>query len=264
MSFGDFEQNALAEFINTERAPDVLWIFVHVPKTAGSSFASELAGMRCPYRNIHIDYSDQTRSHAGKMDEAVARFVEESRVTEFKSCSGHIDMDHVEQIRAIHPAAKVITFLRNPLARVVSDFRYARTPAHPPYRDFIRLYPTILDYILAPESQNKMARILCGSKFRTVTDVPAVIADSLAFAGLVEMYPMSFNIISQLFGENTMPTEYKRKTESVAENQIELDGFLKREIMKANELDFAVYDYVRERLAKKREEWAAFRSRRSA
>jgi len=263
VSFGEFESFTLKEFIETERAPEALWIFVHIPKTAGSSFASELAEMRRPYRNIHIDYSDKSRSHAGKMDEAVARFVEESQTTEFRSCSGHIDMDHVGQIRAAHPTAKVITFLRNPFTRVVSDFRYARTPAHPPFKEFIRQYPTILDYVLAPESQNKMARTLCGSKLSTTADISALVAANLAFLGLVEMYPMSFNIITRLFGEERMPTEYKRKTESVAENQIELDGFLRREIMQANEQDFALYEYVRERLTKKRVEWAALR-RKSA
>src|SRR5262249_46127665 len=140
----------LREFIASEMAADELWAFVHIPKTAGSSFASELAHLRPPYRNIHVDYSDEVTPHAEKMQAAVRKFVDELPTAAFRSCSGHINMNHAARIMQAAPGMRVISFLRNPVARVISDFRYARTPVHPPHRDFIKQYPTIFEYVDSP------------------------------------------------------------------------------------------------------------------
>ena len=48
-------------------------VFVHVPKTAGSSLRGELAARLQPDVNIVVDYTDATRLFRDKMDDAVAR-----------------------------------------------------------------------------------------------------------------------------------------------------------------------------------------------
>jgi hypothetical protein len=259
MGFSSFAKIGLEEFIERESAPDDLWIFVHIPKTAGSSFASEISELRRPYRNIHVDYEDKSTPHDLKMDRAVEQFIHDAGVTPFHACSGHITMRHVSKIREAIPSIRVISLLRNPIERVISDFRYARTPAHPPYKDFIKQFPTIESYVDSPASQNKMFKFLAPEPDIRMAHLFEFLDESVSFVGLTEMYPMSFNIIMQLFGLNRLPTSHKRKTEPTKYNQVERTAEIMKRLKEANARDFAIYNFVKQRLVSRREQWLASR-----
>ena len=170
----------------------------------------------------------------------------------------------VDAILEARPRSKLISFLRNPVDRVISDFRYARTPAHPPYRDFIERYPTLEAYVDSRESQNKMFRILSGNGQMPVSEAVQLLDERISFIGVVDMYPMSFNIIFRLFGHDRMPSVHKLPTEETDHNTVEASEELKHKIAALNAKDVAIYQHVRERLAGKREEWASLRRERVA
>src|SRR5437588_8017732 len=263
MGFSSFAKIGLEEFIERESAPGDLWIFIHIPKTAGSSFASELSDLRRPYRNIHVDYEDKTTPHDLKLERAVDQFIQDNHTAQFRACSGHIGMRHVLRIREAIPRARVISFLRNPIERVISDFRYACTPVHPPYKDFIKQFPTIESYVDSPASQNKMFKFLAPDADTRMAHLFEFLDDSVSFVGLTEMYPMSFNIVMRLFGLNKLPTSHKRKTEPTKHNQVERTPEILKRIKEANARDFAIYNFVKQRLVSRREQWLASRRVRS-
>jgi hypothetical protein len=256
MAFGSLEQQSLGEFLTAERAPDSLWIFVHVPKTAGSSIASEMLKARPPYRNIEVDLHDHTSSYWEAMGDLVGSFLSDPEISAISSCSGHFDMNCVARIKSARPASRAFSFVRHPVARVISDYRYQRTPAHPPYRDVIERYPDIYSYLDSPDERDKTAQLLAPG-LSTASEVIDFVDSSFSFLGAVEMYPMSFNILSRLWGLNLMPTRHERRTESNADNEVLLDDRLSREIIERNELDIALYRHVRSRLETRRPEWKA-------
>lgn len=253
----------LEEFIVRESAPDDLWIFIHIPKTAGSSFGSEIAELRRPYRNIHVDYEDRSTPHEVKLENTVAQFIEDFERAPFRACSGHLHMRHVLRIRRAIPRARIITLVRNPIERVISDFRYARTPAHPPHKDFIKQFPTIDSYVVSPASQNKMFRFLTPDPDMRMAEFFDFIDDNVSFVGLTEMYAMSVNITARLFGSDRLPTSYKRKTEPTGDNQVERTPELVNRIRETNVRDFALFRFVKKRLLSGREQWLASQGVRS-
>lgn len=257
--FGHFGELSLQDFIDRYRAPEDLWIFLHIPKTAGSSFCRELSETRAPYKNIHIDYTSPSANFRSQMDHAVQRFLEENADQSFRSCSGHMDVQHVDQIIDRYPRSRLITLLRDPLKRVISDFRYSRTPAHPPYKEVIARYPTINDYVQAPETQNKMYRRLVKNKNIQGDKLFDFMDRKYVFIGLVEMYPMSFNIIHRLFGKNDLPKIHARKTESTADNDVTITDDVRKIIIDSNCHDYAIYEHVKKRLWARREEWIEMR-----
>jgi hypothetical protein len=257
LGFGSFATLNLDEFLKREAAPEELWIFIHIPKTAGSSFASEWSELRPPYRNIHVNYEDKDKPYDLKLECAVDQFIADAKATSFRACSGHITMRHVIRIRKAIPRARAISFLRDPVERVISDFRYARTPAHPPYKEFIREFPTIESYVDSPASQNKMFKFLTPDHKMPVTDLFPFLDESMSFIGLSEMYPMSFNILMQLTGPNRLPTLHKGKTEPTENNNVDRSPSLIKRIRGANAHDVSLFTFVKERVVARREQWRA-------
>lgn len=87
------------------------WVFVHIPKTAGTSFQNAL-------REI-LGYDSVSPSfNASKLSEADAE-----RLDQYKVISGHISMADVTRY---FPNRYILTILRNPLERCVSWYYFAR------------------------------------------------------------------------------------------------------------------------------------------
>lgn len=255
MAFDQFTTLGLGEFIAANRDPDALWLFVHIPKTAGSSLSNELARLRRPYRNIHIDYTDRDVPHAEQMQRAVDRFIADAKEKRFLSASGHITIDHARQIRSEVPNTKLFTFVRETAARVISDYRYARTPKHPPYQEFIAAYPDIESYVRDARSQNKMSVHVGGGD-------PQKVFAEFDFIGALELYPLSFNVLFRLMGEDVLPQLHERKTPQTADNEVAGSSKLDELIRSNNTDDVRLFDAVRDALRSRRAEWNELRQAR--
>lgn len=230
-----------------------LWFFVHIPKTAGSSFRSELAGALKPNANITLSYAVDGDDFENWRKGAVRRFISEHESKKHRFASGHIMNSLLADVRAVEPNMRSVTMLRHPVERLISDFRYARTPTHPPYQDFIKRYPTIHDYIAAPESADKISVFLETSANQPAKELIAELETSFSFVGLTEMYPLTRRTLFSLLGLNAGPVERKRKTENTADNQVDVTPELKEQIIKANPRDMALYRHFRAGWVKQRE-----------
>ena len=258
MGFSDLENGTLSDYIGRmQEKSDCLWFFLHIPKTAGSSFSSELAKRCAPYRNVHVDYTDTATPHHIQIANAVDRFIVEMGTKRFASASGHVPYHLVRRILSAKPDTQVVTFLRGPEARVISDYRYQRTPMHPPYQAFIEEFPTIESYIESTQSQNKIAKFIYGSdRACTAEELKRHAGKKFAFIGLLEMYSMSFNCMFAVMGHPGLsPSEHKRKTPDTKETTVEITPAIRGLIRETNELDQSLYNYVREILLRHREKW---------
>ena len=235
-------------------------IFVHVPKTAGTSLRSEIAGFLQPDVNIVVDYNDTSRSFHDRIDDAVTRFLARSATQPVRFASGHILDRHVTRIRARFPGARFVTFLRSPVERVVSDYRYQRSTRHPVHRDFIAAVPSLDAYLDIGPEQNKMAQHLVPPELVARGDVAACIDHVMrgyAFVGIQEMYPISFRLLTTLLGQPMWPRVRENvNNENEADRRVTPEQI--RRIRDANALDAALYDHfagglaaVRDRLAER-------------
>ena len=233
-------------------------IFVHVPKTAGTSLRNEIAGILQPDVNIVVDYTDTSRSFHDRIDEAVARFLARPADRPARFASGHILDRHVARIRAHHPDARFVTFLRNPVARVVSDYRYQRSTRHPVHREFIAAVPSLDAYLDIRAEQNKMVHHLVPPGLMASGDAAACIDHVMrgyAFVGVQEMYPISFRLLTTLLGKPMWPMMRENvNTENEADRNVPPD--LLRRIRDANALDVALHEHVASRLAAVRDRLA--------
>lgn len=234
------------EYLEATRRGAKLWLFVHVPKTAGSSLSSEFAADLRPYHNIHIEHGDRARSAKERFDDAVAAFLQEAKTRTFRSASGHLWQQHAQTIRKELPGVRMVTLLREPAARVLSDYNYQRSPMHPLHEEVIARTPDFMSFAEQPGPRNRMARHLVPLAMirqERLADAVEHVRRTFAFIGLQERYDLYFRLLTLLTtGRAKEPGDKKRVNE--AKETAALSAEQLARVRELNRVDFAIYDAV--------------------
>ncbi|NKE47695.1 sulfotransferase family 2 domain-containing protein [Roseomonas frigidaquae] len=241
---GDFE----AWLAALQPAPP-LWLFVHVPKTAGSSLTADIATGLQPYRSLHIDHLDRSRPALQRYDTAVEQALAAWRETPFRFASGHVQQRHVARIVQGVPGTRLFTMLREPAARLVSDYLYQRSPMHPLAEEVRRRVPDFDAFLDLPGQRNRTARHLVPKPVLDAGDAGAAIAHveaNFAFLGLQERYLPSFRALTRMLGQSRAPAARLRVNAAAAAEREEIaarlaDPALAARIAATNALDLALY-----------------------
>ncbi|MGQ0618742.1 MAG: hypothetical protein ACT4QA_02310 [Panacagrimonas sp.] len=235
-------------FTRNADAPGTLWVFQHVPKTAGSSFSQEFGKRLQPAGNVHADYADP-RPTRETMEESLAAFIDGLPRMPCRFVSGHLRGPQVNRIVRAQGRTRLVTLLREPLARVVSDFRYMRTSAHPRQDQAVERHPGFEDYIADPVSQNKMFRFLRRNPKATLDETIDHLEQRFALVGTLEQYALSCRILFRLLGEDTVPAIHANRTVARQENEIGNLEALRARILELNADDVRLYEHFAVRLA---------------
>jgi hypothetical protein len=239
------------DYVSAVREDARLWLFVHVPKTAGSSLGGELAALQPPYCNIHIDHLDRSKPGPERFDAAVDRFLVEARQREFHSASGHILNRHMEQINQALPGVRPLTMLRAPLSRLVSDYRYQRSPMHPLHEEVAKRTPDLESFLHLPGQRNRTARHLAPADLVRREKVPECVdyvLERFAFVGLQEQYDLSFRALTTLISGRARSPEQKKRVNEDGE-KVDVTPDLAGLAARLNPIDFAIYDALTARFA---------------
>ena len=217
------------------------WFFLHIPKTAGSSFRAELAAMLRPNHNVHA-YDGSDDPFPVRRRRAVDAFVEAGRTIPFRFASGHVPLELLAPIRRSSSPPKIFTMLRDPVSRVISDFRYQSTREHPDHQAFRVRCPTIEAYLEAPGERDKMMRFLAPRQGASVAETVNHVLDTFAFVGSMETYDASFAVMMDLLDSDRAPSAYLRRTEPEDAIPVVRHAALEERIRASNADDVALYD----------------------
>ncbi|MBU8538108.1 sulfotransferase family 2 domain-containing protein [Falsiroseomonas tokyonensis] len=243
-----------------------LWLFVHVPKTAGSSLAAEIATDVAPYRSLHIDHLDRSRPALARYDTVVEQALEEFEKAPFRFASGHVQQRQVARLVQGVPGTRLFTMLRDPAARLVSDYLYQRSEMHPLAEEVRRRIQDFDAFLDLPGQRNRAARHLVPKPILDAQDAAAAIAHieaNYAFLGLQESYALGFRALTALLGAPRAPAARLRVNAAAAAERAEIaarlsDPALAARIAEANGLDLAIYRYFGARwdaIARRLESW---------
>ncbi len=228
-----------------------LWLFIHVPKTAGSSLNGELVPILSPSYHILVDYSRVgQRPFNVLLDEAVEKFIVSATEKRYFYATGHIRAEHVDRIVVTLPDVLPVTLLRDPVARFVSDFRYQSSEMHPQHKDFIASHPTIDSYMELPGERNKASAALLPSALREIGDADACVdylLTTYGFIGIQEHYPLSLRLLTTLAGSPQRPKVFKRVNTPDARTGVTLTPAQEARIRADNALDVAIYEDIADR-----------------
>lgn len=199
-------------------------LFVHIPKTAGTSFRLAL-DEAFPGRTAY-DYaprapetSEAVREHVyGKRDLTALR--ERLIADDVQVLGGHV---HFARYAEIFPPERVITFVREPVSRVVSEYEHACR--HNGYAG------ELMEFAATPRNQSLQTTMLRG-----------VGLDRAALVGITERYGESLQLLRERVGwripelvRNVNPRR------SALAGSYRLDPDQERQLRAWNEADIALY-----------------------
>lgn len=258
MSIGQLLNGDVAGYFHENAdVPGILWVFQHIPKTAGSSFRTEIARKLRPQANIAIN--GMGGRHFSSVQEALDTFLDELPKRKFRFASGHLNRRQIATIQTCGRQVRLATMLRKPVDRVISDFRYQRTPKHGGHEKFIAQFHDFESYLESRNSQNRMFEYLKADRGASVDSVIADLEANYAFVGLTEMYPLARHLLFALLGIEQPPSpEARNRTQASPENEIPNLDALRKRIRQLNAEDEAIYSHFQARYRTHREAMLQF------
>lgn len=250
MPWTDLKPGGLDAYFGTEGADrDALWVFVHVPKTAGSALGGQLAAGRTPSHNVTINYTDPATPYATRWTQAVDGFLAADAEQRHRFVTGHHLIRHVDRLRAARPDLRLATLLRDPVDRVISNYRYCTTPKHPTHVEFTATYPTLEHFVEHRANQNAMTRQLLPFRPAYVGEAILWIETRYSFVGTVEDLSKSLHILGRLVEVGLDPGRRINVTDAAAVERTPVTAAMRSRIAAVNDDDVALYEHFRARLA---------------
>lgn len=203
-------------------------VFVHIPKTAGTSMRNMLVGA-LPTAVKIFDYWEDTPKVPGDFIDAFTNGIRTpEKFSELRSdlprdqqvlVSGHIPVAHL--MGAFHPAS-LISFLRDPVDRVVSNYRYHVRRAI--------FSGTFAEFYELPSQINVQSQLLQGTDLR-----------DFGFVGLVELMPEMLRALSRHLG---VKLRMRHDNITGRSPRPTIDAATRSRILALNEDDLNLYRHV--------------------
>jgi hypothetical protein len=230
-----------------------LLIFLHIPKTAGTTF-NRIIDREYGTSSVFSLYEPRAR-------EAMAELLEmsEAQRSSIRVLRGHEFFGMHEFFR---PPAIYFTMLREPVDRIVSHYYYVRRASkHRFHRTVTSQNMSLEEYICrgrSKELDNGQVRLLAGHKandhfdFGQCSEEILEIAKSnlqkhFAVAGLTERFDETLILLRRSLRWRRFPFYIRQNTTKNRLLKDSLSTEALNVIKKYNELDVRLYEYVRER-----------------
>lgn len=217
-------------------------IFLHIPKACGTTLIKLLTR----WFDRDAIYMIGTRAREEVMNDLSAKT--RDKHSAIRLIVGHAAFGLHEAFG--EPGASYITVLRDPVERLLSHFYYARrNPRHP-------LHPALASGALgiielAERRANLQTRYLGGALETTPDETTLAAAkenirNHFVVAGVAERFDETVILLHRVFGRRLFP--FASENVSVNREAIaSLDASMLRALRDLHALDYALYDFVRER-----------------
>lgn len=196
-------------------------IYLHIPKTAGTSFRKSAEQYFGPDQVLN-DYGEKSANTSEDIKSAFYTSNDVARLrktgVEYKFLTGHFTL---AKYREIFPESPVVTFFRNPVDRVVSE--YVHFSSHYGFEGDLR------EFYTRPHCQNRQYKSMSHASHTEID-----------FFGITEEYEASLDMFNRRYGTNFPMVKlnvgrYKGQVDSVA-TEAEL-----AEIEELNQKDVELY-----------------------
>ncbi len=168
-------------------------LFVHIPKTAGMSVGKAMQQAFDQFHGVEWNNIGPSFYKASRQ----AAYLQ-SRGNIRQIVMGHYGWSEMQLWRNQELPIKSATILRDPVQRMISNFNYNSSAAHPAHQDFVKRFPQIESYV---ESTSFDVQLSQAIGFATsFDDVLAKLTRYYSFIGVTERLSQSLAFLSRSHG----------------------------------------------------------------
>ena len=207
--------------------------YVHVPKAAGTTLTTCLA------KNFKKRHNLQVKN----LDVAVKRLIRKKNDQKWDFIHGHVRHNHIDDILKANFHVLPITFIRHPIERLISDYRYSISSAHPTSQEFFREYPSFEEYII--KFPKNVASLFLVGKVSSLDEYIEKMKNFF-FVGITSLLNFSYRVLCNAFDFPFEPLHKSNVTLNEKHNKVILDDNLLNLIYEKHNLDILFYLYMQE------------------
>lgn len=204
-------------------------IYIHIPKTAGSSVLSLFRDNFSDAEIVQVKRNLFIRNP----ETAPSRLLLHSIQPTTKVLHGHFTASELQLVTEQYPDAKIITFLRHPVDRVLSNYTFfkkriltGKVQAGQKHR----IDESLLTYARLSQSRNRMHSFLNGLNL-----------NELYFTGLVENFENDVTTLFRSLHLNIENIPFANKNSMISPSDLSLSESEIEEIKKLNHKDVLLY-----------------------
>ncbi|OLS34054.1 sulfotransferase family 2 domain-containing protein [Bacillus sp. MRMR6] len=215
---------------------DKLTVFMHIPKTGGTTL-SEILRQQYVFGEI-FDHD----SLGGIMKKADQLTIEEKR--NIKAVAGHYFYGVHEQFKK---SCTYFTMLREPIDRVLSSYYFLRN-----YKGYERVKNMSLrEFVLnEPEAKNLQTLMICGQKLHPNLEKAKENLKTFKVVGITELFNESLFLIKKEYGWNNIHYDKRNITKKRLRKQ-EVPASVIDLIKQYNQLDLELYEFAKQLISQK-------------
>ena len=237
----DVFDRPIDDFIDRMRDEmDRLIVFLHVPKTAGSSVQRDLVAT---FRNGYsVDWKSVDRSWETFMSTYPSR--------RFHHVRGHIGCRHLEMLDNRNIAYHAASFLRHPVQRILSNYHYCISSNSPRQAINRSKYPDLMPFINDCVNVNHMTQLLVGN-CDSVNQAIEKISRRYSFIGMQEFYDVCQSIWMRSLGAMYRRRPKLNVTQKNGETTVDdLPKSILDRILETQRIDMGVFEFFDQRYSK--------------
>jgi hypothetical protein len=167
--------------------PGEVLVYVHLPKAAGNSSIGALRDHFPPYVSVNWR---KPREH---VEEIVAKWNDDP----LQFISGHINHAALEPIEGSGIPHIRITFLRHPVERIISSYRYNTSAKAPGSEALLARHPTLEHFVFEAVRTNEVSRFMLGKNVKSLEEYKKGM-EKFQFVGVSELLPLCHLVLSRM------------------------------------------------------------------
>jgi hypothetical protein len=216
----------IADYIaDFRKRNDRLFVFQHVPKTAGSSIHAELERIENGFHWCGDDTPQNSWDAFMLLHDRMP----------FRLLRGHMNSMHLSKLTEAGIRYQAVGFMRCPIQQTISHFRYCHSEVCPDHEDMRARYPEIGSFISEYLKPNFTTCYMVGA-CDSADEAIDRITERFDFVGLTEFYNTSMFLLMACLGR-----EYRvRPRVNVTKSNRSVDDLLTDQVRDQIDRDFAI------------------------